>query len=68
MRIYADAKGTPWGVSLWDAKLCDNNTCNSASTTSSTAESTVFGRVDNADPEDTLVDMADPGLLGFVGQ
>jgi F5/8 type C domain len=28
VRIYADAKGTPWGVSLWDARVCNNGSCN----------------------------------------
>ena len=27
VRIQADARGTPWGVSLWDARVCNNNTC-----------------------------------------
>jgi hypothetical protein len=28
VRIYADAKATPWGVSLWDARVCNNGSCN----------------------------------------
>jgi hypothetical protein len=27
VRVLADARGTPWGVSLWDARVCNNNTC-----------------------------------------
>jgi beta-glucanase (GH16 family) len=27
VRIVADAKGTEWGVSLWDARVCSNNNC-----------------------------------------
>ena len=27
VRIRGDARGTPWGISLWDARVCDNDTC-----------------------------------------
>jgi hypothetical protein len=30
VRIVADAKATPWGVSFWDARVCDNNHCTEA--------------------------------------
>jgi beta-glucanase (GH16 family) len=30
VRIQADAEGTPWGVSLWDARVCNDNTCSAA--------------------------------------
>jgi hypothetical protein len=30
LRIYADAKGTPWGVSLWDARVCNQGSCSDA--------------------------------------
>jgi hypothetical protein len=64
VRIYADAKGTPWGVSLWDAKVCDNNTCSSAPLLPPPPSPQCSDGVDNADSEDTLVDMADPGCSG----
>jgi hypothetical protein len=64
VQIYADAKGTPWGVSLWDAKVCDNNTCSSAPLPPPPPSPQCSDGVDNADPEDTLVDMADPGCSG----
>src|SRR5687768_431837 len=27
VQIRGDARATPWGISLWDARVCDNNTC-----------------------------------------
>jgi mannan endo-1,4-beta-mannosidase len=27
VRIYAKRKGSPWGVSLWDARVCNDNNC-----------------------------------------
>jgi F5/8 type C domain len=27
VQIRGDARATPWGISLWDARVCDNDTC-----------------------------------------
>ena len=27
VRIRGDERGTQWGISLWDARVCDDNTC-----------------------------------------
>jgi hypothetical protein len=27
VQVRGDARGTPWGISLWDARVCDNDSC-----------------------------------------
>jgi beta-glucanase (GH16 family) len=58
VRIYADAKATQWGVSLWDMRVCNNNTCGTATPPPPPQCS---DGVNNDPSEDSLVDLADPG-------
>ena len=66
VRVYVDAKGShPWGASLWDARVCNNNTSSATPPPPPTPSSPQCSDgVDNADPEDTLIDLADPGCSG----
>ena len=33
VRIRGDTRATPWGISLWDARVCDNDACAAPGTT-----------------------------------
>ena len=57
VRIQGVTRATPWGISFWDARVC-NKSCREPEPPPLPQCS---DGVDNADPEDTLVDLADPG-------
>ena len=63
VRVLGVTRATPWGISLFDAEVYGQPTDPPPSPPPPPPSQCSDG-VDNADPEDTLVDLADPGCAG----
>ncbi len=60
VRVLGVTRATPWGISLFDAEVYGQPT----DTPPLPRPPQCSDGVDNTDPEDTLVDLADPGCAG----
>jgi hypothetical protein len=61
VRIYGDTRATRWGISLWDLRVCNETCGESPPPPPPPSAPQCSDGIDNADLEDTLIDLADPG-------